>query len=250
MNLESAGTVVVGVNASAASRRAVEAGAREAAARGCGLDLVHAFNWEDSEEPPASLLQRALAEARAVAPEVRAESHCLEGSPADVLLRRSRSAALTVIGDGDLSAHTCLPREALAVQVAARAAGTVLVMRSAPAAPGPVVAGVNDAAADRHTLEFAVDSAAGRKADLVVIQAWESDRPDPSVAELAEARHAQIRVIQGRPDVVLLDAARDAALVVVGARCRHPYSGLLGWVAQTMLHHSPAPVALVRGTHP
>jgi nucleotide-binding universal stress UspA family protein len=259
MGTANPGLVVVGVNDSPAGRRAVEAGAREAAMHHCRLELVHAFNWIPKPEPPAAreaMIRRAITDARRVAPGVPVETRWLEGPAVDALLRRSRSASLTVIGDGDVLTSTCLPRDALTVQVAARAAGTVLVTRARPATGGPVVVGVNGSDASARALEFAFGAAACRQAPLVVVRAYDSSagehaRP-PAVGALERryALRAEIRLVDGSADTALCLAAQDAGLVVVGPRGRHPYSGLLGWVAQSVLHHSPAPVALVRSLLP
>ncbi|MEV0895379.1 universal stress protein [Actinoplanes sp. NPDC049802] len=261
MNPESGGLVVAGVNDSPAGRQAVRTGAREAAMRGCRLELVHAFNWAPKIEPePAldrtALLERAVADAREAAPGVPVEVRFVEGAPLTVLLRRSRAAVLTVIGDGGLPGRTCLPPDALTVQVAARAGGTVLVT-PAVSATGPVVVGVNGSDASWQALEFAFDTAARRRAGLVVVRAWDpADEKDPrsglvralSRLERGYGITAGLRVVEDDAGVALREAARGAGLVVLGARGRHPYSGLLGWVAQTLLHHSPVPVVLVRGT--
>jgi nucleotide-binding universal stress UspA family protein len=226
---------------------------------------VHAFNWMPKMaqpaalEPPAAreaLIRQAVTDARTVAPGLPIEVRSFEGSAVTALLRRARTAVLTVIGDGDLLSATCLPRDALTVQVAARAASTVLVTRAATAEDGPVVVGANGSAASRRALEFAFDAAARRKVPLIVVRACANDDDatcaGPAVAALEHhyALTADVRIINGDPGVVLRKAAQEAGLVVVGARGGRPYHGLLGWIAQTMLHHSPAPVALVRGLMP
>jgi nucleotide-binding universal stress UspA family protein len=205
-----------------------------------------------------ALLHRAVADAHAVAPGLPVETRWVEGPAVRALIRRSRQASMTVLGDGDLAAHTCLPRDAVTVQVAARATGTVLVTRAAPPAAGPVVVGVNGSPSSHCALRFAVDAASRYGTELLVVRARERD--DETITDLsrevvalverlaAPRRHAVgIRMVDGSPEEALLNLAAEAALTVVGARGNRPYTGLLGWVAQTVLHHSPTPVVLVRG---
>jgi nucleotide-binding universal stress UspA family protein len=65
--------------------------------------------------------------------------------------------------------------------------------------------------------------------------------------------HAVVR--RGAPAQVVLAAADDAELVVVGSRGRGGFRGLLlGSVSQTVLHHAVCPVVVVHpdqdaGTH-
>src|SRR5690606_42122088 len=72
------------------------------------------------------------------------------------------------------------------------------------------------------------------------------------VAE-ARARHPEVRareeVRYGRAAKTLLELSREAQLVVVGARGRGGFAGLLlGSVSQALLHHAECPVAVVRDT--
>jgi nucleotide-binding universal stress UspA family protein len=53
-------------------------------------------------------------------------------------------------------------------------------------------------------------------------------------------------VVEGGPARVLLDAGRDAALLVVGSRGRGAFAGaLLGSVSQQVAHHTPCPLVIV-----
>lgn len=263
--------VVAGVDGSASGLAAVRAAADHAALYGCPLLIVHAYNWlpqHPADAHPAEtahrLVEQAVLMAREVAPGLTVTTRLLEGAASAMLLRQARFAALLAIGDGGLSADVCLPMHASAVKVAARAACSVLIARSRPAhrgtvhVGGPILVGVNGSPASIRALDFAFDVAARRGVPLVVA------RVEPS-ATLAGSRAltdlvgpreekyrvtADVRTRPGDPADVLVTEAQRVGLVIVGARGRQPYGGLLGSAAQALLQHCPAPLILVRGQMP
>lgn len=143
----------------------------------------------------------------------------------------------------------------------------------------PVVLGLDITAPNAALLDFAFGAAALRGAPLRVVYAWVPQPPPsnetpgyaygaemPPVAEEAlEPRNAFMlgralepwresfpdldvaeAAVAGSAGSVLVDASRDACLVVVGRRVRKARLGAhLGHVAHAVLHHSPAPVAVV-----
>jgi nucleotide-binding universal stress UspA family protein len=255
--------VVVGVDGSASSLSAVRLAAGHAASHGLSLHIVHAFNWlpgrpEPNGVRPGDVIQHAVTTARRVTPGLVVTTRLLEGAATSTLLRQARAAALLAVGDGGLSAQVCLPTHSTAVHIAARAVCSVLVARTAPARDGPILVGVNGSSFSERVLDFAFDIAARNQAELVVLRAATSSPSDvgDNLADLVAPREdkyhltASVRIVRGEPEAVLVAESVRAGLVIVGARGQQPYRGLLGSAAQTLLHHSPAPLILVRGLLP
>lgn len=134
-----------------------------------------------------------------------------------------------------------------------------------------VVIGVDGSPASSKALAFAAEEARLRKASLRVVEAWSfpvfaagiyvpacayDDFPDETSAALASqveqvlGEDTTLRVEQvvteGPAAKVILDEAKDAALVVVGSRGRGGFSGLLlGSVSTQVAHHAHCPVIIV-----
>jgi nucleotide-binding universal stress UspA family protein len=223
------------------------------------------------------LLAGALARAGGTEAGVAATGEVVTGAVVPVLLDEARRAELVVLGDRGLGGFTGLLVGSVAVQVAAHAPGPVLVARGTPREDGPVVVGMDigaGGAASEPALEFAFAEAAARGAELVALHTWSGRLPPEDEAELpliydAEDVHAglrrrisdeiadarkryrevsvHLRVQPGRPARTLVEASAAAQLVVVGARGRGGFAGLLlGSVSQAVLHHAECPVAIVR----
>jgi len=77
---------------------------------------------------------------------------------------------------------------------------------------------------------------------------------DSIVAEVdgaAEGIEIERRVVEGAPARVLMEAAEDAALLVVGSRGLGGFGRLLlGSVGQQCAQHAPCPVVIVRDSTP
>ncbi|SCF38119.1 universal stress protein [Micromonospora mirobrigensis] len=259
-------SVVAAVGPAEESMQVVRLAAREAAAQGRSLSLLHAFNWEAAFDSPGGvtragaedLIERAAAAANDAEPAVPVSGEIVEGSPVQALIRRSESAYLVALGDGGMAGcGACVPADAPAVQVAARADCPVLVVRPQPPPAGPVLVGVDGSASSRTALAFAFDCADRRSARVLAIRVLEPGRHDgeqmlvQAVARAAR-RHpavaAECHTIEGDPGTVLLEQSRSVQLAVVGARGDEPWRGMLGAVSQSLLYHSPCPVIVVRGS--
>ncbi|MEJ3747029.1 universal stress protein [Actinomycetes bacterium KLBMP 9797] len=207
-------------------------------------------------------------------PRVETSTEVVTGGVAAVLLRESRTAAMVVLGDRGLGGFSGLLIGSVAVQVAAHAPIPVLVARGESRTDGPVVVGVDGSPNALRAVAFAAEEAALRKTDLVAVHAWTgpvSSGPgdmlppvyDPALVAAEESRVLSEstagladrypdllvthRLVRGRTRHTLIEASHEAQLVVVGARGRGGFTGLLlGSVSQALLHHAGCPVAIVK----
>jgi nucleotide-binding universal stress UspA family protein len=133
-----------------------------------------------------------------------------------------------------------------------------------------IVVGVDGSEQSKETLRFALEEARRRRTALHVVHAFWEWEPIPGTKELELDRDpeereawlaALVREVVGEVDDVeirqstvdddaapaLLDAARDADLLIVGSRGQGGFAGLLlGSVGQQCAHHAPCPVVIVR----
>ena len=132
-----------------------------------------------------------------------------------------------------------------------------------------VVVGIDGSAAAQRALDFACDEAKRRGAELHVVHAWSypyrgrrTDKAEPR--QLMEQDASQtlqeavdhvtasgVTVVahleEGPPVATLIDAATDAALLVVGSHGHGSVIGsLLGSTSQAVAHRAQCAVALIR----
>ncbi|MFG2549354.1 universal stress protein [Streptomyces sp. NPDC048581] len=237
--------------------------------------------WEPSGAGLRELIDGTLvkAERRAhqAAPGIEIMREVVVGEPVMVLEIESRTASLTVVGSRGLGRFGALLLGSTAGHLAAHAACPVLVVRGRSSPAGPVLLAVDGSPAARGAVEFAFAQAALHGTDLIALHAWNaqteraydtpSDPPfvtydedrlrDEEQRVLAEAlgglgeKYPDVtvhrRLVRGRIRHTLIEASTDAGPVVVGARGRGGFTGLLlGSVSQALLHHAHCPVAVVR----
>ncbi|WP_042365668.1 universal stress protein [Streptacidiphilus neutrinimicus] len=280
------GAVLVGVDPSAGAKAALDWAVCEARLRDAPLLIAHSWNHLDYELPEAltrtigdstfraaaTFLEDIAAGVRATAPGLKIDTVLLSEAPTDGLISLAENAAVLVVGRrgrGDLLApllgsvsHRLVAHAPVPVVVvphtttgtAAPAGGTVVVgvAREAPAPVG-----------------FAFAEAEAQGAPLLAVRAWTLPSPYTVASEeaaaaldadesaeldtlLADARTMRpavpvtTRVAFGAPDQVLLEAAADATMIVLGRHRLHHRTGLLlGTVPQRVLHRAEAPVAVV-----
>ncbi|BCL16494.1 universal stress protein [Micromonospora sagamiensis] len=228
--------------------------------------------WPDAaaRQQVEQLVQQAVTDAATANPGLTVRGEVFDGPPALMLQERSAEAALLVLGSRGHGGFTGLLAGSTAVSVTAHAhCPVVVVRRDTPTATGRrVVVGVDGSELSLVALGFAVERAAGRDAPLHVVRTWapaqwRSQGFDPDEAQAAERASLDeslgrwresvpgltvtTEVLAGNAASVLVEASRDAQLVVVGTRGRGGLRGaLLGSVSQQVLQHAHCPVAVVR----
>lgn len=190
-HVQSAQSVVVGLDWSDAARAAVEHAAEAAAARRLPLRLVHVI------EPPLypvrptlgrirdfdlvlrkagqRLLEEAVDVLGLVYPELNVTS-CLKRGPAvEILVEESRDAERLVVGSHGAGAFTELLLGSTALQTVSLARCPVVVV-PAPASDelprSGVVVGVDGSATSSAALRFAFETASVLSEPLVAVHAW------------------------------------------------------------------------------
>ncbi|QES47070.1 universal stress protein UspA [Streptomyces venezuelae] len=226
----------------------------------------------------AALLHDAAELARRHQPSVEVSTRSVRGRPPEVLTHAADEAELTVLGSRGLGGISGYLIGSVSLAVVGRARHPVVLVRTpadgtgdAPAAGG-IVAGVDLAHISDRLLGFAFTEAARRGGALHIVHCWSlppvyvyGGVMDPHIGdELGEhAAHRLTELLQpwqktysgvsvthevvtGSPGLRLVSAAQGAALLVVGRRSRKvPLGPHIGHVAHAVIHHSPAPVALV-----
>jgi nucleotide-binding universal stress UspA family protein len=134
----------------------------------------------------------------------------------------------------------------------------------------PIVVGIDDSDAARRALAWAIDEANIRHCSVHAVTVWSVDpstdflwTPSDEIRQIAEKKlSSTVRlaiegrdkvppivecIVEGPPAKALVEAAHDAAMLVVathrGERLR---KALLGSVSSACVHHAEVPVVVVR----
>ncbi|MFD1661732.1 universal stress protein [Streptomyces caeni] len=224
------------------------------------------------------LVAEAVEHARDAAADVTVTSAVVTGDALPVLEAESRRAELLVVGSRGLGGFSGLLVGSTAVHLSAHGGCPVLMVRGESDPTEPIVLGIDGSQAGDTAVEFAFAEAAFRGTGIIAVHAWtpwnvEVPSPqDPSTPYASEPgmpadgkerllsgalagrleRYPGVpverTVVRGGARQALIEASRNAGLVVVGARGRGGFKGLLlGSVSQAMLHHAHCSVAVVRG---
>lgn len=229
-----------------------------------------------------TLAERAEGLLRDEADRVRKEHPGLEvfterarGRAAEELTGAVNEADLTVLGSRGLGGVRGFIVGSVSLAVVGTARRPVVLVRAegAPAAPeGGIVVGVDIHHPCEALLAFSFNEAARRGTPLKFLHGWTLPTSygyaaviDPGVGEELGGRllgeldgllqpwrkryagvDATAMAAAGSPAYQLVEASQTAQLVIVGRRSRKvPFGAHLGHVAHAVIHHSPAPVAVV-----
>ncbi len=277
--------MVVGVDGSGRSLRAVMWAAHTAALHGCPLRIIHSLprwegdfpffppgRFEEAEKHGRSAVEEASALVREAYPDLEVATDLPMGTPTQVLLAEAEHAHSVVLGAkggavGDLLMGSTT------LQLVGHAKCPVAVVGHAAAGHDRVVVGTDGSPDSTRALDYAFEEASLRKARLRVVnalglpQGWPKHllRPLPEDNEEVASRRQEVeRQLAGLreqyPDVtvevhvhrldpvtVLTDASHKADLLVVGSRGRGGFHGLaVGSVTHKMLHLVGCPIVVTR----
>ncbi|MFE9775299.1 universal stress protein [Streptomyces sp. NPDC005931] len=227
-----------------------------------------------AEDVVAAAARRATARQ----PDLKVTTEVVPEEAEYVLVRESRAASTVVVGHRGRGGLAEAVLGSVGPTVAAHAHCPLVVVRgdvdrddvTRRPGRGRIVVGIGEEAETAAAVRFAAEEALLREVPLEAVRAWR--RPAHGRAADASPAHAagltpeeravrtlraalrevpsglEVRrgVVEGPARHALVDASRDAALLVVGVRHRGGHHGArLGRVAHGVLHHSACPVAVV-----
>ncbi|SIR76856.1 universal stress protein [Williamsia sterculiae] len=232
-------------------------------------DVVDAVRRE-----AADVVATATQLARETVSDLDVTGETYEGRPTTVLRELSRSAHLVVVGTRGLGGVRSVLLGSVSTDVAAHSHCPVVVVAGAGTPGGPVVVGVDGSAVSQTAVAEAFDHADQLGVPLIAVHTYsdlaidamygygvDEQRAQRMSVEAEEAlaeqlagfgeKHPDVRVHRivapDGPADRLLDAARDAQLIVLGTRGRGGFRGLLlGSTSQAVLHGARCPVLVAR----
>lgn len=234
---------------------------------------------EDLRETGHDLLTAAAAYVRRARPEVDVATVLAPEDAPAVLLNEAVHEDILVVGSRGLGGVRAIMLGSVSTRSSAHAPCPVVVVphpESPPTREGRLVVGVDGSEPSRRALRFALGEALVSASEVVVVNGWEMPLPseaesmadDPRglheevfdrrseevvarlLTEVVDDRteHLGISVVRTRANPVdaLMEAARDADLLVVGSRGRGGVQGLvMGSVSQGVLRRAKIPVAVL-----
>jgi len=264
-------TIMVGIDASSASRAALSWAAARAIRLGAALRVVHVVDDEWGAGPDELAAgERALAESLATVrrefPFSSAQGAVVVGNPVVELVSAAREADLLVVGTHKTGFVQGRVFGSQALRLAAESAAAVAVIPEyATGTREGVVVGIDSSAASDAAVTFGAIEAHRLGDDLVLVlatgggegtPAGRADRAERELDVLTRASRiaeavapgvpVRMRTLRRSPGSALIDTAGKARLIVVGSSRRH-LDGVaaLGPVAHDVLVNITSPTVVV-----
>lgn len=242
-----------------------------------GAQLAEELDERPPEQVRATdIVETAARRVRRRRAGVEVSTDVLLEEPEYTLVRESRNASLLVTGTRGRSGIAEALLGSVSLAVAGHAHCPMVVVRGShdnratSGTHGRVVVGVGEKPASSAAMRFALDEARHRAVPVEAVRAWRSPAHETTGHPLLAGEPARLhqqqaveildealrdvlagvdvhgRTVEGHTRAVLVDASRDADLLVIGARRGRRHFGLqLGRVAHGVLHHSACPVVIV-----
>ena len=277
------GRIVVGVDGSPSSELALRWAAEQSRLTGEVVEAVTSWDFpspydrsttgtfEEQGEEVAGALAKTVENVLGAVEAARVLQRVTPGRPAQVLIDASRDADLVVVGPHGHGGFLGLPLGSVSQHLLPHATCPVVVVRGQHGSTGRIVVGVDGSPEGQAALGWAARQAARAGAELHTVMAWDDPlrygyavEPGPDGAtrtlqHLATSVRAELgdtagtlpvvqEVDTGHPAHVLLRAAQEADMLVVGSRGRGAFTGLLlGSVSRHVAAHAPCTVAVHHG---
>ena len=284
MSTSRTGRVLVATSGSASSQSAITFGARTAASRGLAVELVHVVTPTIAVGPTGAapdievrragreILRHGEALVHRVAPDVDVTSALLIGTRPDAVVDKSHDADLIVVGAPPHDLAGRLWTGSTVTGIAARAACPVAIIPAVPPTGEAhlVLVGIKSTrhVDDLLAAAFAVANQTG--STLRIVHAWQllslydnavAERVPTPDWELEEGRKIEgiltdlrlayptvpvhVDLVHGQPAHTLVEASRDADVIVIS---RPLHGGLvhhLGSTARAVIRDAHCPVLVV-----
>jgi len=276
--------IVAGIDGSDSALRAARWAGSVAQRFGEPLHLLHVQTdgrSGDADSDPERLLDAAETSVRDGPGSVEIERSIEHGTAQTVLVEKSGSARMIVLGHITTSEMQSMFRGSDVVYTSNHAQCPVVSWRGAPGPESvddrPVVVGIDGSTLSSAAIDHAFEFASFTGAPLLAVHSWTEQstltygegsrfidwddyvkQQNTMVAESLAARQDRfpdvevtISVERGKPEEALLEHSAQAQLVVVGSHGRSPMTAaVLGSTSQSLLHHALCPVLICRGNRP
>lgn len=273
--------IVVGVDGSDPSDRALKWSASAAHLRDLPLRIVYATKvFSDTGN---EVVRQAAATVNAIYPSLSVGTEVVQDNPAHALVAASEHATMVVVGNRGHGGFHDLLLGSTSLHTAMHAKCPVAVVRPPrheephPDAVDRIVVGVDGSPHSEPALEFAFEEAGLTGRSITAVNAWQGDITAgamgmPYVYDPIERQAQAVKLVEktlapwldSHPDVdmrstvvqmpaaaALVDHSRGAYEVVAGSRGLGGFTGaVLGSVSQALIHHASCPVVVAHQRNP